>query len=542
MEEKSMNNIFYLDDSPEAESATFYSSTSSFEKLDSYSTLEANNSMELEDCAMARPLSGGSFLGFRLSYLLVTLVVMLADGLQGTHLYVLYESYGFSVASLYSMGFFVGAITTPITSPLIDKIGRKKAALIYCALEMLINQLEQFPFLSGLLISRAVGGVTTNLLAIVFEAWVDTEHRVSGLTKENYEVLMRDKTIVSNFAAIASGYLAHILANKLGPAGPFEGAVTCTGIAFGIIFFLWSENYGMAGSDDKKNSSFIVELKDTFHFIKSDSRVLRVCISQGLSLAVLHIFIFLWSPLLKDFATEACSRGRIQLWGIDERNEPAYGLIFGAFMAAGVLGGYCSPLCRKFLSHFLSPVAKPPDDALAFDEFDTRRMDVELQVVLCYFCASMSLIAPCLLSAAETNRFGIALASFIAYEFVVGTYSPSEGVIRSIYIPSSRRGSVMAVPTIIVNVAVVFAVISTESVPKQTVLSFASFLLSLAGFLQFSIMSKSDRSCILHYMNLVIRSSLSTFSVILCSPKQLASSAAEILFMEYSLAESEKED
>ncbi|KAL3915823.1 MAG: hypothetical protein SGILL_005464, partial [Bacillariaceae sp.] len=196
---------------PEAESVTnhssvcdFGSSTSAFEDSASEIDFDSDNSKG--------GTSSSSFWVFRLNFLFVTLVVMLADGLQGTHLYVLYESYGFSVASLYSLGFFAGALSAPILGPLIDRHGRKKAALVYCALEVWINQLEQYPFLAGLITSRVIGGITTNLLNVVFEAWVDTESRIKCLQKEQYEILMRDSVIVSNLAAIASGFLSHHLA------------------------------------------------------------------------------------------------------------------------------------------------------------------------------------------------------------------------------------------------------------------------------------------------------------------------------------------
>lgn len=334
--------------------------------------------------------------------------------LTGTHLYVLYEGYGFSVASLYCLGFITGAVTAPITGPLIDRFGRKKSALLYCALEVGINLLEQFPFLSGLIVSRVVGGVTTNLLSTVFEAWLDTEYRNRGFADEQYETLMRDSTVVSNLAAIASGYLAHVLAEALGPVGPFEGAVSCTAIAFVVIAFLWTENYGKSGAiaaasndaagaakiekegtDGDSESSALTEdsvdvkrnpweeLKATISYIRSDSRILRVCITQGLTLGSLHTFIFLWSPLLKEF-TAGTSGGE---WGLDSHGEPAYGLIFGAYMAAGVLGGLCSPACRRLVTLLLSPLVKStvPETVTVDGEGPVRPMDVEFQGAICYF-------------------------------------------------------------------------------------------------------------------------------------------------------------
>jgi len=456
---------------------------------------------------------GYSFLSFRLSYLFVTLVVMLADGLQGTHLYVLYEGYGFSVASLYCLGFITGALTAPITGPLIDRFGRKKAALLYCALEVGINMLEQFPFLSGLVVSRVVGGITTNLLSTVFETWLDTEYRNRGFAKEDYETLMRDSVVISNLAAIASGYLAHILAESFGNTGPFEGAVTCTAVAFAVIFFLWNENYGKSGqeNEDGKESiakSSLTQLKETITFIRSDSRVLRVCVTQGLTLGSLHIFIFLWSPLLKEFST-GCNGS---IWGLDSQGEPAYGLIFGAFMAAGVLGGLCSPMVRKFVTFILSPLTKGsvPETVTVDDEEPVRAMDIEFQGALCYFLCALLLLAPSLMPATGEYTFSIALFSFIAYEFSVGIYSPCEGVMRSIYIPPESRGSIMTVPSIIVNVAVAMAVVSTEAISRQTALFVISIMMMTCGVLQLSLVSKKEWTSLFGRIDHVKRQSMSS--------------------------------
>jgi hypothetical protein len=51
----------------------------------SHTTSSDEDSLELE-CNMPPAPSQGSFLAFRLNYLLVTLVIMLADGLQGMKL------------------------------------------------------------------------------------------------------------------------------------------------------------------------------------------------------------------------------------------------------------------------------------------------------------------------------------------------------------------------------------------------------------------------------------------------------------------------
>ena len=369
---------------------------------------------------------------------------------------------------MYCLGFITGAVTAPITGPMIDKFGRKKSALLYCFLEIGINMLEQFPFLTGLIISRMVGGVTTNLLSTVFEAWVDTEYRRRGFNEENYEKLMRDSVVISNIAAIASGYLAHILAEQLGPVGPFEGAVACTIVAFAVVLLLWTENYGLSkhaenNTDDTTSSKVSNgKLWETISIIKSDWRILRICITQGLTMGSLQIFIFLWSPLLKEFSLGAPK----DTIGLDSDGEPAYGLIFGCFMMAGVVGGLCSPSCRKLVTLLLSPLSKNSSipDTVTVDGEQVRSMDVEFQGSLCYFVCSALLFFPSLRSASDPSSFHTTLLSFVAYEVIVGIYSPCEGVIRSLYIPPESRASMMTIPRFIVNVAVAVGVISTELV------------------------------------------------------------------------------
>jgi hypothetical protein len=241
-----------------------------------------------EEIAINRRFLLTPFTKFRLQYILAYVGIMLADGLQGTcgimdqssifffscfifllsflsrcyfhfharshtrflkgtHLYVLYEGYGFSVASLYACGFVSGAFTSPFTGAFVDKFGRKKAAMLYCVLEIIINYMEQYPILVGLVLSRIIGGVTTNLLCSCFETWLITEHRERGFSEGKLEVILRDSGIVSNSAAILSGVMAHILASTFGPVGPFQGAVATTFVALLLVGGLWTENYGDSG-------------------------------------------------------------------------------------------------------------------------------------------------------------------------------------------------------------------------------------------------------------------------------------------------------
>jgi MFS transporter, MFS domain-containing protein family, molybdate-anion transporter len=365
------------------------------------------------------------------------------------------------VAYLYCLGFATGGILSPITGPLVDKIGRKKSAILYCCLEMLINYMEQFPYLSGLILARMIGGFTTNLLSSVFETWLDTEYRRRGFAKEKYEIIMRDSVIISNMAAIFSGYLSHILANRYGTVGPFQGAVTCTTIALIVVCFVWTENYGVNNDGPSKN--MMGYFKEAVGAFRDDRKMLIVGILQSLTAGSVQIFVFLWAPTLRQFANSA-PKGT---WGLDQFGEPAYGLIFCAFMGAGVLGGLVAPHIRTFVSKILSPIVN--DDApVATVEIEgegnvpIRPMAVEFLASSCYFISALLLFVPSMCQDGNALSFTNALVALLIYEFLIGIFMPCEGVIRSLYFPTSARASIMTLPRIIVNVAVAVGVVSTN--------------------------------------------------------------------------------
>lgn len=434
-----------------------------------------------------------SFMSLRVTYLIVTLVVMLADGLQGTHLYVLYEGYGFTVANLYCLGFVTGGLASPITGPLVDKFGRKKSAILYCILEILINRLEQYPMLAGLIFSRMVGGITTNLLSTVFDTWLDTEYRRRGIRKEGgYEIIMRDSVIVSNLAAIGSGYLAHVLADTYGPKGPFEGAVACTSIALVVIMSLWTENFGQCDTEHQAVKKGIKEfMSDAVTACRQDNKVLRLGIIQGLTCASIQIFIFLWSPALRHFAVSAPT-GSL---GLDSTGEPAYGLIFGAFMAAGVLGGLAAPWVRRCATSIMKPnkeatatvVSQLGRDGQQTNDDRQEPMAVEALSSVCYLSSAFLLLLPCLLDGEGEHSFSICLVAFLVYEFIVGLYLPCEGVLRSIYFPAEGRASILTLPRIVVNCSVSVGVVLTNYMTMRSAFSSIVVLMVMSAGLQLSL-------------------------------------------------------
>jgi len=460
--------------------------------------------------------SNKEFQSFRLNYLIVHIAIMLADGLQGTHLYVLYEAYNFNVATLYATGFAAGALASPFMGPLVDRIGRRKSAVLYCLLEMMINSLEQYECLAGLFLSRVVGGITTNLLFTVFESWLVTEHRKKGFSEDKLEIILRDSVISSNVSAIASGFLAHQLAEYFGPVGPFEGAVFFTFIALLLVCTQWTENYGSESLEVKTVGKY---MEEAFSTITGSRNITKIGLIQGLSEGALMTFVFLWSPALAEFSSQIPKDASVL--GLDSGGEPAYGLIFGGFMACGAIGGYFEPQIRATLHRFLfrqsleSSIVKDcdvSDDDMSDDDLsslgDECKPIVEILASVCYFLAAILLSVPFFISGGQ-GSFSLCLISFFLYEFLVGVYMPCEGVIRSVYMPNDSICSLMTMLRVIVNVAVALGVISTNFIPVKKVFALLSLALLVAFVLQISLVDKEEWSVLKHNINYVWKCILS---------------------------------
>lgn len=345
---------------------------------------------------------------------------------------------------------------------MVDRIGRKKATLLYCFLEVVTNSLIQDSRLVSLILNSAIGGFTLNLLAGVFESWLDTEFRRRGLDNAKFETIVRDSVIVSNMAAIFSGVLAHVLAERFGPKGPFRGAVFFTIVAAVVVALVWTENYGHGTGGDATTGvkGYFLE---AFTAFQSDSRMLRVGAVQSLSSGAIQIFIFLWSPALLRFARSATT----QTWGLDKSKAPEFGLIFSVFMGAGVVGGLLAAPMRRIVTAMLSVPKGDTASSMTTVDVDgkfvqVRPMAVEILAALCYFLSAGLLLVPCVASGANRSSFSLSLLAFIFLEVVIGVFLPCEGVIRSIYFPAKARASLMSLPRFVVNVLTSVGIASTN--------------------------------------------------------------------------------
>mmetsp|Transcript_26806 Transcript_26806/g.48343 ORF Transcript_26806/g.48343 Transcript_26806/m.48343 type:complete len:479 (+) Transcript_26806:94-1530(+) len=396
----------------------------------------------------------GEFDTFRRSYLSVYLVIMLADWMQGTHMYTLYLSYDVNISALFLTGFLSGAIFAPFLGSLVDKFGRKRSCIVYCILEILINWLEHYNSFEILLLGRVLGGISTNLLFSAFESWMATEHRKRGFPEEWMARTYSECSIGNGATAILAGILAQVLEDSFGHIGPFQGAIALTVLAL-VLVLRWEENYGEADEGAHESSSLYKQFTDGWKIVASDSKVLRIGLIQALSEGGIYTFVFMWVPTLLSMNPEG---------GVPT------GCVFSALMMAITIGG----IVFQPLEHFVATKITTKDKAS------------ELSAVFAYIMASLSMSVPalCLCCSSADVCFEKILASFIVIEFCVGLSSPIAGMLRSKYVPVRYQGAIMNIFRLPLNMVVVSGTHATDVLDHYKVYGIISGLFLVAAALQ----------------------------------------------------------
>jgi len=233
------------------------------------------------------------FHAFRRQYLFVYAIIMLADWMQGTHMYTLYMSYGVNVSALFTTGFLSGGLFAPFLGSFVDKFGRKRSCIFYCCLEIAINIMEGFNNFTILIIGRVMGGVSTNLLFSSFESWMTTEHRKRGFPEEWLPSIYSKCSIINGSTAVLAGILAQFSEDFVGHIGPFYVAVGLTALALMLILG-WEENYGEEHVGDHAKESLKHQFIEGWKTTMSDSHVWRIGLTQALSEGATYTFVFMW--------------------------------------------------------------------------------------------------------------------------------------------------------------------------------------------------------------------------------------------------------
>jgi len=464
------------------------------------------------------------------SYLAVYVVIMLADWMQGTHMYTLYTAYAqeegssVSVGTLFFSGFLAAGVLGTFTGPLVDRYGRKRACLVYVALEVTINLLEHVNDMHWLMVGRILGGISTSLLFSAFEAWMVTEHRKQGFPEEWLGVTFGHCAVWNGATAIAAGFVAQVAADRLGDIGPFQVAIALTVLA-GVLILPWAENYGaaseitspgppassqqasgkerrrasspkrkprsrssspsrsrqaemptgeigseIAGTTDEKKAEkkADVGLMAAWRSVRETPALLVVGAVYALFEGAMYTFVFNWVPTLAD-----------ALGGFHSI-APVQGLLFSCLMAAISIGGELYNLVFRFI-------------------------EVESIGVAIFACSFLCMLVPVMCGLKGwciSTSFGLQFTAFLGFEMCVGAFQPCIATLRSKYVPDSQQSTVNNLFRLPLNLLVAAGTVLSDYLPRYQIFAICATSHVLAGLCQtplaFSVRAKASGAAASH--------------------------------------------
>eukprot|EP01116_Phalansterium_solitarium_P013196 TRINITY_DN3036_c0_g1_i2.p1 TRINITY_DN3036_c0_g1~~TRINITY_DN3036_c0_g1_i2.p1 ORF type:complete len:255 (-),score=109.50 TRINITY_DN3036_c0_g1_i2:107-871(-) len=190
-----------------------------------------------------------AFKAFQRNYLLVYMIVMGADWLQGPYVYALYDKYGYDksqIAYLFIAGFMSSMLFGTVVGSLADKYGRKLLCVIFgvfysvSCLTKLVNDFNT------LLLGRLLSGVATSLLFSSFESWMVAEHKSRGFASSLLSETFSLATFGNGIVAIVAGLVASFVADSFGYVAPFMVSLGLLVLGSILVLGSWTENYGDA--------------------------------------------------------------------------------------------------------------------------------------------------------------------------------------------------------------------------------------------------------------------------------------------------------
>lgn len=397
----------------------------------------------------------GEFNAFKRQYLTVYMIIMLADWMQGTHMYTLYLSYGVNISALFLTGFFSGAVFAPFLGSLVDKYGRKRSCIVYCVLEIIINTLEHSTDFPTLLFGRVLGGISTNLLFSAFEAWMVTEHHRRKFPESWLSKTFSSASVLNGSMAVFAGIVAQLLEDQLGQIGPFQGAIALTFVA--MLFVLgWGENYGEENEDDRSSGSLLTQLKDGWKTTMSDSLIFRIGMTQALSEGAMYTFVFMWVPTLLS---------------LDPPGGLPTGCVFSSLMIAITIGGVLYPVLERVVANILD---------------DNRASEMSAAIIYMVASTSMAIPAYCI-GSGSGGCFENILFSFVLVEICVGLFMPVSGKLRSKYVPDNMSGAILNIFRLPLNAVVVGGTYATDYLEHKYVFMMVSGCFMVAALLQLTM-------------------------------------------------------
>ena len=236
-------------------------------------------------------------------YLIAYILTRSAMWAKAPYLYTLFMTvHKFSFAEigiLYLVDAVAALLCGPITGQLADKYGRKLfchcyniSIIINLLLRMDGNRVHAY-------IAQIVTGFGAGLITTTFEAWVvsESEREFDGYKKEAEKFrknLFVKTNIYDSVTSILTSIILAFIYSYFGIMAPFWISIILSAAAFIYIHFYWEENELKLS----KKENFWSQLNGSLKELKKVN-VLCIGLIEGIAMACLNIYLFSWTPILK---------------------------------------------------------------------------------------------------------------------------------------------------------------------------------------------------------------------------------------------------
>lgn len=414
-------------------------------------------------------------------YVVVYVLGTFGDWIQGAYLYAAYRRHGLSkrtISGVYVLGYGVSATLGTALASVGDRRGHRVMVMAYGTMYAASCALMRSNAMWAVLTSRILGGMSYSVLFSNFESWVITEADEKGIERRRLARLFSVATFFNAASAVAAGLVANAVVeltdtrrlswigmddtrskleqevdfgestlassrNVYSPA--FDVGVVSLLLCAAGAKHLWPK-YDSSASNPSLSPS--ISSKETegssiqraVQVILASHDLLRLGFANSLYEAALHLFVFVWTPILEQRSGEGV--------------QVPHGMIFSGFM-----------VCKMFGSQ-------------VFHILESRLLPERLlRIVL-----ACSAVAFC--SAVVFTHYWFTLGVFCVFEFGLGIYWPVMAVLRAKYVPNKMRATMTSAFRIPLNILVI-GLLLIASRASDTVLLMTCGMIMVSSYISF---------------------------------------------------------
>ena len=371
-------------------------------------------------------------------YLLAYLLARAAMWAKAPYIYTLFMSvHKFSfveIGRLYLVDAVSALIFGPITGQLADKYGRKKfcrfynySVLINIILRLLGDRLTAY-------LAQIVTGFGSGLINTTFEAWVvsESDREFMGYSKEAERFrrkLFVKANLYDEIISILILIICAVVYSYLGIYAPFVISFTFSLLSLLVIAKNWKENAL------SKSETIMAQMKGALReFTKCE--VLGIGLIEGIVMACLNMFLFSWTPILKQSTSGGMNPG----------------FIFTSMVLTMIVG---TKICKLLIVYLYC--------------------DYFISITGCLFFQGIFLILTY-----YKDSFLERLIFLCAFDGLIGFYNPVNSVLKSKILVEKYRALLMNLFRVPLNIYVIIVLLTIRYINSFTVALISGILCFLA--------------------------------------------------------------